>query len=215
MSLTGVFLAAGKGLRFGRAVPKQFVLYRGLPVYLWGLKRFWRAFPASPALVVVPREYQDTVRDTLKAFRFSWHIIFGGQMRSESVSAAVKWLRDRNQLTCEHLIAFHDAARPFASVILWRRLYAAAQEKGCAIPIVSVVDSLRYYDGVDTQALARENYFLVQTPQIFRGDLIARATSLPHIYSDEASWLEAAGITPNLVEGSPFNRKITTRADRF
>lgn len=214
MKLIGVFLAAGRGLRFGRAVPKQFILLKGFPVYLWSLKRFWRAFPTSPALVVVPKEYEDSVRETLSASRLS-HIIVGGQMRSESVSAAVWWLKDRHQLTSEYLIAFHDAARPFTSTILWRKLYAAAQEKGCAIPIVPVVDSLRYYDGQRTQALARENYFLVQTPQVFRGDLIAQATALPHIYTDEASWLEAAGIPLHLVEGSPFNRKLTTRAERF
>ena len=113
------------------------------------------------------------------------------------------------------LVAVHDGVRPFVSVDVIRRCYEAAREHGAAIPVVPVVETVRQLNPPSSTTLDRSLLRLVQTPQVFRLDLLCRAYEQPYrdAFTDDASVVEALGHPITLVEGNRENIKITTPFD--
>lgn len=117
-------------------------------------------------------------------------------------------------------IAIHDAARPLVTAELIERTLVAAAEHGAAAPAIGVKDTVRLAEGsLAVRTLAREELFLMQTPQIFASGLIREALNaaveeglaLP----DDCEAVMRAGGKVYLVEGSEENIKLTTRRDVF
>ncbi len=134
----------------------------------------------------------------------------GGKRRQDSVAAGLARLEG-----CSWVIV-HDGARPLVSEDLILRGIEAAMETGAAVAAIAAVDTIKLAEnGYVYQSLPREKLWVVQTPQIFRFDLLSRAyrEAYDDEVTDDASLVERLGYPVKLYEGSHDNIKITTPDD--
>ena len=117
------------------------------------------------------------------------------------------------------VIGVHDGVRPFVSLKVIEDCYSMAAERGTAVPVIGVVETVRRVEQkngmVASVTVPRDDYKLVQTPQVFDSSLLRKAYSQPYkdFFTDDASVVEAYGEEINLVEGNRENIKITTPFD--
>lgn len=209
-----VLVAAGEGRRFG--APKQLQPLGGRRVIDWA---FEAAAEASHGVVAVAAaEHIPLLRAGAGALAASGSggvaagegpqviVTTGGATRSDSVRAGIAAVSEGADV-----IIVHDAARPLAGGALFAAVTAAVLGGADgAVPAVAVTDTIRH---TDDGALDRARLRAVQTPQAFRADLLRRAHASGGDATDDATILEAAGGTVQLVEGDPDNLKITTPGD--
>jgi 2-C-methyl-D-erythritol 4-phosphate cytidylyltransferase len=135
-------------------------------------------------------------------------VVPGGARRQDSVRNGLDALGP-----CDW-VAVHDAARPFATRDLLLRTLDAAQPTGAAVAAVPVKDTIkRVRDGAVLQTLPRAELWAVQTPQVFRADLLARAHHATDDATDDAALVERLGIQVRVAQGAYDNIKITTPDD--
>ncbi len=133
----------------------------------------------------------------------------GGKTRFSSVKNALE------QVGVKRLVAIHDGVRPLVAIETIRRAFKEADKNGNAIPVIRMQDSIRESGPDGSREISRENLRIVQTPQVFRTELIKKAYgSAPHEnFTDDATVLETLGKKIHLVEGNPENIKITNPFD--
>ncbi|MFC1846363.1 2-C-methyl-D-erythritol 4-phosphate cytidylyltransferase [Chloroflexota bacterium] len=134
----------------------------------------------------------------------------GGQRRQDSVFQGLKIMPD-----CDWII-IHDAARPFLTLELLKNGLEAAQLTGSAVAAVPVKDTIKMTDDdlTVTETLNRRNLWAIQTPQVFRFDIITEAFKrTTDEVTDDASMVENTGYKVKLYMGSYDNIKITTSED--
>jgi 2-C-methyl-D-erythritol 4-phosphate cytidylyltransferase/2-C-methyl-D-erythritol 2,4-cyclodiphosphate synthase len=216
-----ILLAGGRGLRAaaGDATPKQFrPTGRGL-LFTVGLQTFLGSEDWCPdtATVVVPDAWQPVADEALKGLGIPRFFASAGASRTASTWNAAEVLRVAHEPAADHLVAVHDAARPFASAALLNRLCAAAHKHGGAVPGVAVPDTIVRSDGPGAVYLQRDLLRAVQTPQVFRWDIFqaahAHAAEQGLTFTDDGGLLASRGHDPAVVEGEPGNWKVTTDAD--
>ncbi|MCS7189751.1 MAG: IspD/TarI family cytidylyltransferase [Bacteroidia bacterium] len=215
-----VQLAAGKGERFAGHLPKQFLRLGGKPVLAYSIEVFLSVSPHSCVVVVLPLTHFQRGRRVLTRLFSNVPLYFtvGGETRSASTEAALSLLESLGYLQSDYLIAFHDAVRPFVSASLIERVFEAAATHGAAVCGLPVPFSVRRITATGSEAIPRNSLWEVQTPQVFRGDILRIAlqklppTSEGH-FTDEGSWIETAGFPVTLVAGEPTNLKITYPID--
>jgi 2-C-methyl-D-erythritol 4-phosphate cytidylyltransferase len=213
----GVILAAGgRGRRFGRRLPKQFLKLGGKTVLQWSLERFSRLRSVREIIVVVPEEHiARAVRIIRRTGMRKVHaVVRGGPERQESVANGLRALsRD------SRIVLVHDAARPLVSPEIVRRVIAGARRYGAAMAGVPVSDTIKREGraGFSTETLRRDLLWAAQTPQGFRRAILERAHRRAEeegvLGTDEASLLERMGIPVRIVQGSSRNVKITGEED--
>lgn len=195
--------------------PKQFHLLHGKPILAWTLERLL-ALPFVHGIVAVVPEnavgFVAALASSLGAGA-SVTVVAGGARRQDSVRAGLRALPD----TCQWVV-IHDGVRPMASPELFYRTYEAARQSGAAICACLAQDTVKMADSGWVQAtVPRDRVWLVQTPQVFRRDLLERAFHLAQAFewnaTDDASLVERLGVRVAVVEGEKFNIKITTPED--
>jgi 2-C-methyl-D-erythritol 4-phosphate cytidylyltransferase len=137
-------------------------------------------------------------------------ICLGGKRRQDSVAAGLKKLKD-----CDWVI-IHDGARPLVTKELIEEGLKAAQETGAAVAAVPVTDTIKIAgdDRIVLETPPRQNLWAVQTPQVFRLDIISKAyQQAKGEATDDAALVEQAGYKVKLCMGSYDNIKITTPQD--
>ena len=208
-----IIVAGGKGLRMGGDVPKQFMPIGGLPVLMRTMLRFREYSPELQIVLVLPKGQQDYWRGLCAAHQFSvpYQLADGGRTRFHSVQNGLALIPEGTT----GVVGVHDGVRPFVSVDVIRRCYDEARQSGAAVPVVPVVESLREIGETGSRSVSRDNYRLVQTPQVFDIALLQAANRQPYrdAFTDDASVVEAYGATVSLVEGNRENIKITTPGD--
>ena len=221
-----IIVAGGKGLRMGSDTPKQFLPIGGRPVLMRTIERFadYGRECAVPLhiILVLPKAQQDYWRELCRQHRFPlpsdeageglYQLADGGQTRFHSVQHGLALIPD----TAQGVVGVHDGVRPFPSIDVIRNCYETARTTGAAIPVVSVVETLRLLDnGQWSHTVPRSDYRLVQTPQVFDIQLLLAANRQPYNdgFTDDASVVEAFGHAVTLVEGNRENIKITTPFD--
>ena len=213
----GVILAAGgRGRRFGRGLPKQFVLLGGKSALERSLEKFSRLAVVREIVVVVPKEHlQRAGRIVHRAgVRKVSAIVHGGVERQASVANGLEALSHRCRI-----VLVHDAARPLVSTAVVQRVIAGVRRYGAAVTAVRVSDTIKLEGrkGFSTETLRRDLLWAAQTPQGFRRALLERAHAMARqekaLGTDEASLVERLGVPVRIVEGSAKNLKITTRED--
>ena len=207
-----IIVAGGKGLRMGGEVPKQFLPVGGLPVLMRTMLRFKEYSPELNIILVLPKAQQDYWLSLCRQHQFglSYQLAEGGKTRFHSVQNGLSLVPDDGQ----GLVGVHDGVRPFVGTDVIRRCYEEARRTGAAIPVVPVVETLRHLtEGVKN----RDEYRLVQTPQVFSIQLLKAAFRQPYrpAFTDDASMVEAYGHAVTLVDGNRENIKITTPADLY
>lgn len=216
--VVAVVPAAGAGTRLGGARPKQFLPLAGRPLLTRTLMVLEQV-PQIQAVVVVcpPGGEEETRRVCLEPYGLGKvaAVVPGGAQRQDSVAAGVAAAAE---LGAQWLVV-HDAARPLARPELFARVLAAAAQTGAAIAAVPAADTIKQAGENDlAQAtLDRSRLWLVQTPQVFRRDLLeralARAARDGFYATDEAGLVERLGEKVKLVMASRDNFKVTTSED--
>ena len=206
-----VIVAAGKGLRAGQPLPKQFANWCGKPVVRYSAEAFVRA-GANPIVVVIPENAADLAEQSLSGLR-GIRFVNGGTTRQESVQNALRSLAASAPAT----VLIHDAARPTVSPDVIGRLRAALLTHQGAIPVLPVVDSLSIDEGgMMAGSAERETLRRVQTPQAFNYQAIAEAHANWNgelTAGDDAQVLVAAGGKVVHVEGDEALKKLTFAED--
>jgi 2-C-methyl-D-erythritol 4-phosphate cytidylyltransferase/2-C-methyl-D-erythritol 4-phosphate cytidylyltransferase/2-C-methyl-D-erythritol 2,4-cyclodiphosphate synthase len=211
-----VIVAAGRGTRMRSVVSKQFLPLGGKPVWVHGAAVMDRMEETAEIVVVVPRDEVERIRREAAEYglRKVTAVVPGGRDRQESVRAGISALSGRAEW-----VMVHDAARPFVSAELIRRVQTAARECGAAVPGVPVKDTVKRADsaGFVEETPERSSLWAVQTPQAFRFELLWRAheEALRDGYAgtDDASLVERLGERVRVVAGDDRNFKITTPED--
>lgn len=210
-----IIVAGGKGLRMGGEVPKQFLPVGGKPVLMRTMEAF-HEFDAQIQIVLVLPVSQQSYWKALcaeYAFVLPYHLADGGETRFHSVKNGL----DAIPLTHEEaLVGVHDGVRPFVSLETISRCYAECADTGAVVPVADVVDTVRRLEPEGgSVTVCRDNYKLVQTPQVFSLALLKKAYAQPYVpaFTDDASVVEALGHGVTLVPGNRENIKITTPFD--
>jgi 2-C-methyl-D-erythritol 4-phosphate cytidylyltransferase len=206
-----IIVAGGKGLRMGGEIPKQFLPVNGKPVLMLTLETFYRFDPQIKIILVLPREQQTYWNELCVKYHFEipYLLADGGETRFHSVKNGLSLADD------DGLIGVHDGVRPFVSQEVIAHCFDAASTKEAAIPVIDVVETVRKIDGGQSVTVDRNNYKLVQTPQVFTSSLLKRAYNQEYssLFTDDASVVEAMGVKVVLVPGNRENIKITTPFD--
>jgi 2-C-methyl-D-erythritol 4-phosphate cytidylyltransferase/2-C-methyl-D-erythritol 2,4-cyclodiphosphate synthase len=206
-----VVVAAGKGLRSGGAVPKQFLSWQGKPLMRHSVETLAR-LGARSIVVAIPRDSEEVAKQALSDIA-GVRLVFGGETRQLSVRIALEELAEEVPL----FVLIHDAARPHVPTGVVQRLLATLQESPGAIPVLPVVDSLAVAgEGLMTAAANRDQLRRVQTPQAFRfAEILSahRGWLGAADAGDDAQVALAAGLAVALVEGDERLRKLTFAAD--
>lgn len=209
-----IIVAAGSSQRMGS--DKIFASLGGLPVLVRSVRAFEECELADEIVVVTREEKLEQVAALVRKYGLQKvsKVIIGGKTRVESCLAGVSEVDHRAEL-----IAIHDGARPLVTQRVIRETVRAAQAYHAAVPVVRSTDTLKLLDdkGVVVGSVDRETIFRVQTPQVFRADLIKGALTeamkrgLP--ITDDCSAMELMGVKTHTVEGDEDNLKLTTPRD--
>ncbi len=115
----------------------------------------------------------------------------------------------------EGIVFIHDGVRPLVSEKTIENCFETAWNKGNALPVIQVSESVRIVEGSENFPVNRSKYFLVQTPQTFKTQLIKNAyqQTNSNTFTDDATVLESFGETIHLVDGNRENIKITFPED--
>lgn len=206
MRVAAILVAAGSGTRFGAELPKQYLTIAGKPVIRHAAEAL-----AGHVSLLQPVGDAAPIESALAGVPGLLPVVPGGATRQDSVSAGLAALAPHQP----DIVLVHDAARPIIPEGTIPALLAALQESAGAIPAAPVADTLkRVVRGVITETVPRTGLFRAQTPQAFRFDVLlaAHRAGLTGA-TDDASLLEAAGHTVEVVPGSDDNIKLTYPED--
>ena len=213
--VAAVVVAAGRGLRAGGDLPKQYRPILGEPVIRPSLATLALHRGISAVQPVIHPDDAPMFQQASEGLELL-PAVHGGAARQASVRAGLEALERHRP----DLVLVHDAARPFASEALVTRAIEAARESGAAVPVVAVADTVKTVDkaGCVTGTIDRAKLRLVQTPQAFGFAMLlaahrrARAAGRDD-FSDDAQLAEWAGIKVTTFEGEAGNVKLTTSDD--
>ena len=213
-AVCAVIVAAGSSQRMG-GQNKLLLPLAGAPVLAHTLRAFEKC-AAVRDIVLVCRE-QDILPYTELARSYGVGklrtVTRGGDSRTASVLAGL-----RAAPADAALVAVHDGARPLVSEAVITEAVCAAAEHGAAAPVVPVKDSIkRIADGTIAADVPRGTLAAVQTPQVFRRELLLRALEdaarSGRSFTDDCAAVEAMGQAVQATHGSYENIKITTPED--
>ncbi|MDX1906028.1 MAG: 2-C-methyl-D-erythritol 4-phosphate cytidylyltransferase [Bacteroidia bacterium] len=215
-----LIVAGGTGTRMGSDLPKQFLLLAGKPILLHTLEAFYQHDPALPVVITLPGAwipYMESLLDQA-ALPVRPTLIAGGATRTDSVQAGLETLAGIMPAPSQCWVAIHDGVRPLITPDLIGAAYTQAAETGAAVVCVPVKASIRVLqpDGT-SQAIPREQFYEVQTPQTFRLDLILHAYHHrpDQAFTDDASLYELTTGPVSICPGSYDNLKVTTPEDMY
>jgi len=192
------------------AIPKQFHLLKGTPIIFITIQKFISVFPDIEVILVLPENHIHLWEKMSEEHSFDppITIVDGGRERFFSVQNGL-------QKASGELIAVHDAVRPFVDLEVIKNSFEKASELGSVVPVIGLNESIRQIEGDKSEAVNRSAYRVVQTPQVFKKDILdkAYAQEYEETFTDDASVVEAAGFNISLIDGNQENIKITTKSD--
>ena len=209
--------AAGRGLRMGGAVAKQFLSIGGEPLIVQSLRVLQAAPVIDHIILAVPSsdigycESEIVARHRLTKVT---KVLAGGAERQDSVRYALAHVPMDTDI-----VLIHDAVRPFLTQRMIDEVVAAAKKDGAAIVALPMRDTVKQVrmDGMIERTVDRAPLWLAQTPQAFRRDWIETAHRKGHTEgvraTDDAFLVEWLGYSVSVVEGSGENIKVTRPED--
>lgn len=209
--------AAGRGLRMGGSIPKQFLALGGEPLIIQSLVALQAAAVVDQIILAVPSADIDYCqREIVVKHRFTkvTKVVAGGAERQDSVRHALAEVPSGTEI-----VLVHDAVRPFLTQGMIDGVVAAARKHGAAIIALPMRDTVKQVssDGIIERTVDRAPLWLAQTPQAFRRDWIEEAHRKAHAEkvraTDDAFLVEWLGHAVAVVEGSGENIKVTRPED--
>jgi 2-C-methyl-D-erythritol 4-phosphate cytidylyltransferase len=227
LNVVAVVVAAGSGSRLPGAVEKQFLPIGGRPIVVHALAALTAAPEVGAIVLAVPRGREEFARREIAGARGVSRVaavVAGGATRAESVRLALAAIP-----AATDWVLVHDAVRPFATPALVARVLAAACETGAAIPALPLVDTVKRVSAARAsnagapgesagsravvETIDRTGLWAAQTPQAFGQRLLLEALRSAGddaaAATDCAALVERVGGTVRVVEGEPWNIKIT------
>ena len=218
MQVNALIVAAGEGKRIGSAFPKPFLPIGDRPMILHTLRRFDESRTVRKVVLLTAEKEisrcQELVRSDSQLRGLECIIRPGGLRRQDSVSQGLTQL----DADCE-VVIIHDGVRPFVSSRLIDRCVEVAFKEGAVIVGVPVRDTIKV---ISTDRLVREtpprnSLWQIQTPQVFRTEIIReayrQAVREGTEATDDAMLVERLGKNVTLLEGQTTNIKITVPED--
>lgn len=207
-------LAAGRGLRLQSKIPKPLARINSKPVIIYSLETLSRHPWIKDIILVVNSKNSKSIIKEIKKYRIKKieKIIQGGRRRQDSVFNGLKALDNDT-----HLVLIHDAARPFIDKHTLTALIKTAKKSGAAIAGVPVKATIKRVSDkfIVKKTIERKGLWEIQTPQVFKKNLILRAYKkfCKQDATDDALLVERLGEKVSVVLGSYNNIKITTPED--
>jgi len=208
----GAVIVAAGGSKRMQGIDKVFAPLGGEPLLLRTTRPFQECPLVQQIIVVIGGGKEEHCRHLVggEIWNKVTDICLGGDRRQDSVAAGLRYLQN-----CDWVV-IHDGARPLVTVDLIERGLEAARETGAAAAAVPVADTIKVVaeDDMVDETLRRQNLRAVQTPQVFRFDIIQKAHWQDcGDFTDDAALVEQMGYKVKLFMGSYDNIKITTPDD--
>ncbi len=206
--ITAIIAAAGSSTRMN-GLDKQLLEINGKPVIAHTIEAFEKAKYITDIIIVTKKESIEPLKELCSAYSKITNIIEGGKERYDSVQNGIA-------IADADYIAVHDGARACITPKEIDMLCMAAINKGAVVPGCIVTDTVkRIKDGKIYENIERQGLFTVQTPQIFRADILKDAYSKfnGQAVTDDSSVVADAGYDVYIVQMPPTNIKITTPDD--
>ena len=211
--------AAGKSRRFkDKHYKKPFASLDGRAVWLHSAEKFLNRDDVIQLILIIAPEDREAfeMKFSANVAILGIDLVEGGAERADSVERALTRVKPEADF-----IAIHDAARPCIADEWIGTIFDAGVRSGAALPGIPVTSTLKRADqegngsNVVVETVDRTSLWEAQTPQVFRRDLLLQAYEQRDGFfaTDDAQLVERVGHPVTLVEGSPLNRKITTRQD--
>ena len=217
MRTLAIILAGGAGKRMGAATNKQFLLIDKKPIIVHTLQIFENCRSIDGIYLVVNQKDLPLIQEEiLETYRFNklMKLVIGGKLRQDSVRNGLEAIEN----PCD-IVIIHDGARPLISPSFIEKGISLMEVFDAVIPALPVKDTVKVVskEGFVSKTLARDSLWNVQTPQTFKYELIMKAyrdgmAKKLHGY-DDATFVEHMGKKIKVIEGSPYNIKITTPED--
>jgi len=192
-------------------MPKQFLEINNKPILLHTVQKMHQSLDNSEIILVLPKaEFKNWENICQKhKFNTSHKLVEGGNTRFESVKNGLKKIKESS------VVAIHDGVRPLVNKNVVKQCMLIAKDKGSAVPVIKVDDSLRKKTLKGSISVNRNEFLIVQTPQCFKSEIILKAyqQDFKNKFTDDASVVEDLGLEIQLVEGNKENIKITTPED--
>lgn len=229
MYITAIVLAAGRGLRLKSKTSKPLITINSKPLIIYPLSVLNRHPWIKNIIIVVNSLNQKNIASKVKEYKITKcrAVILGGKERQDSVQNGLRAIDTRTDL-----VLIHDAARPFINPRCVSSVIKQAEKSGAAILGVPVKATIKKIISHKSQVISkktedrnellivdktlnRDELWEIQTPQVFRKDLILKAYEkfAGLKVTDDAMLIEKMGKEVNVVLGSYNNIKITTSED--
>lgn len=219
-----LILAGGTGSRAGGSLPKQFQMVKGKRMIWWSVEAF-KVFDSECRIVMaVHKDFLDKWEEEFgkeeKKLGYDIIKIEGGRSRFQSVKNALNYIESiidgSDALASKCKLFIHDGARPLVSPeLIERGANEVAEGKG-AVPVVPLVNSIRKITPECSFAVDRNDYVVVQTPQVFLFTDIKKAydsVADENEFTDDASVAEKYGLRIAVFPGDSKNIKVTNPED--
>jgi 2-C-methyl-D-erythritol 4-phosphate cytidylyltransferase / 2-C-methyl-D-erythritol 2,4-cyclodiphosphate synthase len=210
-SVYALVVAAGRGTRFGGALPKQYLALGGATVLRHAVASLAEHRLIADVLVVIRPEDRALYDRAVTGLPLLTPVA-GGPTRQDSVRLGLEAIAIHRPSR----VLIHDGARPFPDAALVGRVIDGLDRASAAIPCLPLSDTIkRVEDGMIRETVDRSAFWRAQTPQGFHFEAIlsAHRAVIGHDLTDDAAVAEAAGLAPLLVDGSEDNLKVTTMED--
>jgi 2-C-methyl-D-erythritol 4-phosphate cytidylyltransferase len=221
MYTIAIIPAAGYGLRLKNRVLKPLIKIEGIPILVYTLKAVTQHPLIKEVVVVVNQSNIRAIESNIKRYRINKisDIVLGGDTRRISVENGLRAVGSKADL-----VLIHDAVRPFIKQSVISKVIDEARRTGAAIVGVPVKATIKKVAGcrspvagglIVEKTVDRSSLWEIQTPQVFRKDLILKAYKRYKDINvtDDAILIERLGVKVSLVMGSYENIKITTPED--
>lgn len=211
MTVHALIVAAGKGIRAGGGLPKQYRDVAGKPLLRHAVDGLL-AHPGVTGVTVIINPVDRALYDGAVAGLSLPPPVSGGATRQESARAGLESLSGSPPA----IVMVHDAARAFVPASVIDGLLAALADPAHdgAVSALPVIDSLRRGGALYEGAVDREDLWRVQTPQAFRYPaLLAAHRAAEAGATDELGIALAAGLKVAVTPGDERAFKVTEPQD--
>ncbi|MDU1456347.1 MAG: 2-C-methyl-D-erythritol 4-phosphate cytidylyltransferase [Paeniclostridium sordellii] len=211
-----IIVAAGTGSRMKKDINKQFIKLDNKEIIAYTIDKFYINDEIDDIVVVIKKDEEDYFKkNILEKYEFkNIKIAYGGEERQDSVYNGIQKL-DKN---CE-VVLVHDGARPFVTEEIINNSIQEAKKHNAVVVGVKVKDTIKVVgeEGNIVDTPNRKYLWSVQTPQVFKYDIITKAYENAYnenyYGTDDAMLVEKIGYDVKMIEGSYDNIKITTQED--
>lgn len=210
-----LIVAAGLGTRLGNSIPKQFLIVKNKPLFMYSVETFNRCKEIDQIYIVTNYEYTQKVINWCKENKISKlaKVVIGGNTRQESVFNGLKAMNAND----EDIILIHDSARPLVTEEIILNNIKGCKEYDAVDTAIECTDTiLMSGNGQEIDNIPpRKELYQSQTPQTFKFKLIfdAHQNAINLQATDDCNLVKDLNKNIHLVTGNKLNFKITTQED--